>query len=919
MPDRIFSGKYVVQEEIAKGGMGVIYKALDRTLNRLVAIKVIHEHFSGDASFTERFLREARAMARLHHENIVTIFSVEEERGAHFIVMEYFAGMDLRARIKARKTLPIRESVDIALQIANALTFAHSQGIVHRDIKPANILVDNRGRVKLTDFGIAAALDEASITSTGQIIGTPEYMSPEQAAGKEVDGRTDLYSLGIVLHEMVVGQTPFRNIPKTSILSKLLDPQFEIPLIFSAEAPSTVKAIVEDLVRRDPEHRTPRAAILANQLKECLASLPTQEAEDAPTIIATPPPTRITRATTVSASPPPHESRTIPSSQPVRHYNESDPQPQVSLPQPPSPTEDEATDILPKPKTVLQPPPSPRGTPIWRSHNFAPVAVGVVTLILILGGLTFFLSKGGWSPTFSADRTGPAFPAGPNSSNNETRTASDASRDQPPMDNDRRDTTVQSENSTSAQLQAQLEKEQQQLVVDEARVAAKRREAEAIQKQDKDQAAKQAKVVEEQRHKTEEAARAARERQEAEQRKFADAQKRLEREKEIAARQAQAAEEQRRKAQEDARVAREREELAAQRTKEETEMKHLQAERQRLEKEREVAEEQARQAEAQRKKTEEEARLARERHDAEQQRLQAEQRHMQKENELAVQRAKLQEEERRKAAEEARLSRERLDAEQKRVQAERDRLEKEKEVAAQKARIEAEERRKAEEETRAARERNEAEQKRLQAELERAEREKEMTAQRAKIEAEERWKAQEEARAARERYDVEQKQLQAERERLEKEKRETAAQQAKSEEEARKKQAAQEEEQQKKDQLVAKLTPGGQMSATASQRQLRDLLEEFKRAYEGQDFESLERLSEMGNDRLSFLHTMFSNYRTIKISIQNLAVKDQEASAIIIHDVLVNKNGDMVMPSPILRSARIKIRKNGDQWTKVVW
>ena len=192
MPDRIFSGKYVVQEEIAKGGMGVIYKALDRTLNRHVAIKVIHEHFSGDASFTERFLREARAMARLHHENIVTIFSVEEERGAHFIVMEYFPGVDLRARIKARKTLSVHESLDIALQVANALIFAHSQSIVHRDIKPANILVDTRGRVKLTDFGIAAALDEASITSTGQVIGTPEYMSPEQAAGKEVDGRTDL-------------------------------------------------------------------------------------------------------------------------------------------------------------------------------------------------------------------------------------------------------------------------------------------------------------------------------------------------------------------------------------------------------------------------------------------------------------------------------------------------------------------------------------------------------------------------------------------------------------------------------------------------------------------------------------------------------------------------------------------------------
>jgi serine/threonine-protein kinase len=917
MPE-LFSGKYIVQEEIAKGGMGVIYKALDRTLNRLVAIKVIHEHFSGDPSFTERFIREARAMARLHHENIVTIFSVDEERGAHFIVMEYFPGMDLRARIKARRALPIHESVDIALQIANALTFAHSQGIVHRDIKPANILVDTRGRVKLTDFGIAAALDEASITSTGQIIGTPEYMSPEQAAGREVDGRTDLYSLGIVLYEMVVGQTPFRNMPKTSILSKLLDPQYEIPLSFSTEIPSAVAAIVEDLVRRDPEYRTSRATILAGQLKECLASLPREEAEDAPTIIATPPPTRITRATRVSTTPPPHASPPVPSPQDVRPDVESGPQPPACPPQLQSAAEDEVTEILRPSKPAVQSPP-PQGRSMWRTYNVVPVGIGLLTLILMLGGLTFLLSKGGWSPPSSADKTGSASPASPDFSNNETRTSSDANRDQPPTDNVRRDsTTVQSESGTSAQLQAKIEKEQQQLIVDEARVAAKRREAEAIQKKEKDQAAKQAKAAEEQRRKTEEAARAARERQETEQRKFAEAQKRLEREKEIAAIQAQTAEEQRRKAQEEARVAREREELQAQRSKEEGEMKRLQVERQRLEKEREAAEEQARLAEAQRKKTEEDARLAREQHEAERRRLQAEQQRIEKENELAAQRAKAQEEEHRKAAEVARLARERLDAEEKRVQAERDHLEREKELAAQRSRVEAEERRKAEDETRAARERNEAEHKRLRAERERAEKEQEMAAQRAKIEAEERRKSEEETRMSRERYETEQRRLQAERERMEKDKREAAIQQANAEEEARKKQAAQEEEQRKKD-LVAKLTPGGQMSALASQRQLRELLEEFKRAYEGQDFKSLERLSEMGNDRLSFLHTMFSNYRTIKISIQNLTVKDQEASATIIHDVLVNKNGDMVVPSPILRSARIKIRKAGDQWTKVVW
>jgi serine/threonine protein kinase len=646
MPDRIFSGKYVVQEEIARGGMGVIYKALDRTLNRLVAIKVVHEHLSGDSSFTERFLREARAMARLHHENIVTIFSAEEDRGAYFIVMEYFPGMDLRARIKARKALPIHESLDIALQIANALAFAHSQGIVHRDIKPANILVDPRGRVKLTDFGIAAALDEASITNAGQVIGTPEYMSPEQAGGLEVDGRTDLYSLGIVLHEMIVGQTPFHNIPKTSLLSKLLDPQFEIPLTFSAETPSTVRAIVEDLVRRDPEYRTPRAAILASQLQECLASLPVSEGLEAPTIIATPP-TLTPRTTRVHPTPPPHESRTSRPEQNVRPPVESGPQPPAGRPHttvPQAASQDEPTDVLQRPKTTSQPPSSPHRTSQWQTHKLVPIAVGVLSLLLILGGLTWFF----WKPGGSATKT-VTFPSTTTETNKgSVSRPSHESAESTPADSSTT-AAVQTGSGTTSQLQAQIEKEQQQLLVDEARVADKRRKANALRKQEKDQAAKLAKAVEERRRKADDAARAARAREEAEQRKLAEAQKRLEREKELAA----------------------------------------------------------------------------------------------------------QEEERRKKAE--------------------------------------------------------------------------------------------------------------------------------------------------------------------SVGQLRDLLEQFTRAYEGQDFETLERLSEMEKDRVIFLRTMFSNYQTIKISIQNLHVKDQEASATIIHDRLINKAGRLEEPKPLLKSVKITIRKTWDQWAKIVW
>lgn len=290
MTDQVFSGKYIVQEVLAKGGMGVIYRALDRTLNRIVAIKVVHEHLSGDPSFTERFLREARLMAQLKHENIVTIHEVEEERGTPYIVMEYLSGTNLRALIQAHKPIPIQASIAIALQVAEALAYAHEQGIVHRDIKPANILVDSRGRVKLTDFGIATALNEVSITTVGQVLGTPEYMSPEQARGGEVDGRADLYSLGIVLYEMVAGHHPFGNLPKTVIQNQLRDTNQEIRLVFPDTIPSLVKAIIEDLVRRDKAYRTQTARLLVSQLKECLQTLPAppELSDEERTIVMTP-------------------------------------------------------------------------------------------------------------------------------------------------------------------------------------------------------------------------------------------------------------------------------------------------------------------------------------------------------------------------------------------------------------------------------------------------------------------------------------------------------------------------------------------------------------------------------------------------------------------------------------------------------
>ena len=293
MTDRIFAKKYVIQEEIARGGMGVLYKAFDRTAHRVVAIKQIHAHLSGDPSFAERFLREARAMARIQHDNIVTLYNIEEDEGTQSLVMEFFGPTNLRTLIRQPHRIPLRDVVRIAEQLASALAYAHAQGIIHRDIKPANVLIDKRGKAKLTDFGIAAALDEASITSTGQVIGTPEYMSPEQAKGVKLDGRSDLYSLGIMIYEMVNGKPPYHDTSKTAILGKLVFEQQELPLQFPAGLPLMLQGVIRDLLRRNPDERIPDADTLAAQLHEILYTLPqsqtTPSVESEPTMVSSPP------------------------------------------------------------------------------------------------------------------------------------------------------------------------------------------------------------------------------------------------------------------------------------------------------------------------------------------------------------------------------------------------------------------------------------------------------------------------------------------------------------------------------------------------------------------------------------------------------------------------------------------------------
>jgi len=215
-------GRFLIIEERGRGGMAVVYRAYDNVLQRTVALKVLLPHLAANAEFTRRFEREAITAANLRHPNVVIIYDVGSHESFQYIVMEYLDGPTLQQEIQKKGSLPINRVIPIIRQLASALDYAHQQGLVHRDVKPANVIVGTRDQITLTDFGLVKAANMAKITGEGIASGTLKYMSPEQAMGKELDGRSDVYSLGVVAYEMLSGEAPFSATTPYQVLAELI-------------------------------------------------------------------------------------------------------------------------------------------------------------------------------------------------------------------------------------------------------------------------------------------------------------------------------------------------------------------------------------------------------------------------------------------------------------------------------------------------------------------------------------------------------------------------------------------------------------------------------------------------------------------------------------------------------------------------
>ncbi|MCW8140878.1 MAG: serine/threonine protein kinase, partial [Planctomycetota bacterium] len=267
-------GVYRLEALLGRGGMGAVYRAVDTALDRPVAVKVLAPNLAADEEYVERFVREARTAARLNHPHVVQIYGAGCEGGVAFMTLELVTGGSLAAQLERLRTFPLRRACEVARDMARGLAAAHALGVVHRDLKPENVLLTAEGVVKLADFGLARSLSAQRITQTGAFMGTPQYSSPEQCNGAEVGFASDLYSLGVVLYELLAGRPPHEAPTPLALFKKILAD--EIPPISRtrADVPPSLQAVLERLLRKDPAERYPSAEALAADLERIIARMP---------------------------------------------------------------------------------------------------------------------------------------------------------------------------------------------------------------------------------------------------------------------------------------------------------------------------------------------------------------------------------------------------------------------------------------------------------------------------------------------------------------------------------------------------------------------------------------------------------------------------------------------------------------------
>ncbi|HWW66485.1 MAG TPA: protein kinase [Solirubrobacterales bacterium] len=266
----VLSGRYRLEAKLGSGGMSTVYLARDETLDRPVAVKVMHREMSEQPDQLERFRQEARAVAKLSHPNVVSVIDAGEDGGYPYIVFEYVEGETLKQRIARVGALDVQEAVAYAIEIARGLTVAHARKMVHRDIKPQNILIDAEGRAKLTDFGISRQLEQDGMTATGRVLGTTDYVAPEQAMGQGADPRSDIYSLGVVLYEMLVGQVPFHADSQVGVAMKHVNEELPDVQRRRPEVSAAVALVVERATAKQPDERYRQIGEMIDDLSTAL-------------------------------------------------------------------------------------------------------------------------------------------------------------------------------------------------------------------------------------------------------------------------------------------------------------------------------------------------------------------------------------------------------------------------------------------------------------------------------------------------------------------------------------------------------------------------------------------------------------------------------------------------------------------------